>query len=386
MTQFSPILTNIKPVNATKFPALTSAFDADILEQLSQVGVHIDQGTLYAMMDAAAKATESARNQGFGMDAFVSSLTTASITTPVQFLQAWLPGFVNVIMQARKIDELIGVATVGSWEDEEVVQGFKEYTGTAIPYADYGNIPLSSWNTNFERRTIVRFEQGLQVAKLEEARTARIRVNSADSKRQSAALQLEIQRNYVGFYGFNSGANRTYGLLNDPSLPAYVTVAATGTGSTTTWSTKDFAAITADIRTAVAALQNQSGDNINPEEVATTLAVATVDYAYLSVTPTQYGGTSVREWISKTYPKMRVVSVPQFNAANGGANVFFLYADSVQDGDSTDDGATFLQMVPTKFYTLGVEQRAKGYVEDFTNATAGTMLKRPYAVVCYSGI
>lgn len=385
MTQYSPILTNIKPTNASGFPKLTAAFDAEILEQLSQVGVHIDSHTLYQMMDAAAKSTEQARNAGFGMDAFVSGLTTASITTPIQFLQSWLPGFVNVIMQARKIDELIGVATVGAWEDEEVVQGFKELTGTAVPYADYSNIPLSSWNTNFERRTIVRFEQGLNVAKLEEARTARIRVNSADSKRQSAALQLEIQRNYVGFYGFNSGANRTYGLLNDPSLPSYVTVAATGTGSTTTWSTKDFQAITGDIRTAVAALQNGSGDNINPEEVPTTLAVATVDYAYLSVTAL-YGSESVREWIRKTYPKMRVVSVPQFNAANGGANVFYLYADAVQDGDSTDDGATFLQMVPTKFYTLGVEQRAKGYVEDFTNATAGTMLKRPYAVVCYSGI
>ena len=29
----------------------------------------------------------------------------------------------------------------------------------------------------------------------------------------------------IGFYGFNSGANNTYGYLNDPGLGAYVEVA-----------------------------------------------------------------------------------------------------------------------------------------------------------------
>ena len=82
---------------------------------------------------------------------------------------------------------------------------------------------------------------------------------------------------------------------------------------------------------------------------------------------------------------MRVVSAPQLNAANGGANVFYLYAEHVEDGAS-DDSRTWVQVVPAKFQALGVERQAKAYIEDYTNATAGVLLKRPYAVVRYSGI
>jgi hypothetical protein len=46
----------------------------------------------------------------------------------------------------------------------------------------------------------------------------------------------------------------------------------------------------------------------------------------------------------------------------------------------------WVQVVPAKFQALGVEKQAKAYVEDYANATAGCMLKRPYGVVRYSGI
>jgi hypothetical protein len=318
----------------------------------------------------------------FGLDDNQGLITAASISNPVQFLQSWLPGFVRVITAARKIDELIGVATVGKWEDEEIIQGVLEPLGEAALYGDYTNVPLSSWNLNFERRTVLRFEKGFKVGLLEDARSARVRVNNASEKRTAAALSLDIVRNRIGFYGYNGGANRTYGFLNDPTLPAYVNFAATGTGSTTTWSTKTFLNITADIRGMFASLQNQSQDMIDVEKSPTTLALATSVYQYLSVTSDF--GVSVRAWLRDTYPRCRVVSAPELNAANGGANVAYLYADKVEDGGS-DGGGTWVQMVPAKFQALGTAKEAKGYVEDFSNATAGVLVKRPYAIVRRSG-
>jgi len=318
----------------------------------------------------------------FAMDT-QADVSQPSITTPVQFLQNWLPGFVKVITAARKIDELVGISTTGSWEDQEIVQGLLEPIGNAVPYGDYTNVPLASWNTNFVRRTVIRFEKGIKVGMLEEARAARIRISSSAEKRASAALALEIQRNLVGFYGFNNGSNLTYGFLNDPGLPAYVTVAATGTGGSTLWSTKTFLQIVADIRVAAAQLQTQSQDTINPESAELTLALPTDAYQYLSVTSDF--GISVRDWLNKTYPKLRVISAPQLNLANGGANVFYLYAEVVEDGAS-DDSRTWVQVVPAKFQALGVEKQAKAYTEDYANASAGVLLKRPYAVVRYSGI
>lgn len=332
---------------------------------LKRIGIGLDDATVRRMMDA------------FAEDALPATVTTGSIGTPVQFLQNWLPGFVHVITAARKIDELVGIQTTGSWEDEEVVQGVMELTGTSVPYGDYTNVPYASWNANFERRTNVRFEEGLKVGNLEEARASRMRVNSAESKRNSAALALEIQRNRVGFYGYNDGANRTYGFLNDPSLPAYVS------NPGPAWTGATYLEITGDLRAAFAALRTQSQDTIDPETTPITLAISTNRVDYLSVV-SQYGN-SVREWLRETYPKTRVVSAPELNAANGGENVFYLYAEQVND-TSTDDSRVFTQPVAAKFQVIGVAKEAKGYVEDYSNATAGVMCKRPYAVVRYTGI
>jgi hypothetical protein len=341
---------------------------------LESLGINFPRKQVAAMAKYAMDAMAMDDQQG--------GITTASINTPVQFLQNWLPGFVNTITAARKIDDFCGISSSGAWEDEECVQGVLEPIGNAVPYGDYSNVPFSSFNTNFERRTIVRFEKGFKVGALEEARTARIRINAAAEKRGAAALALEIQRNAVGFYGYNSGANRTYGFLNDPALSAYGSVPA-GVSTFTTWSKKTFGEINADIRTAAAALQSGSQDTINPEDMEITLAVPTNSYQYLSVTSDF--GVSVRDWISKTYPKMRIISAPQLNQSNGGANVFYMYAERVEDGAS-DDSRVWIQVVPAKFQSLGVEKQSKAYVEDYANATAGVMLKRPYAVVRYSGI
>lgn len=358
----------------------TGADAADLFANLAKFGIGIDAQDLESMFNAHRRGMPML---GGAMDAALTPLiTTPSLATPVQFLQAWLPGFVFVVTQARKIDELIGLTMQGRWEDEEIVQGILERTGETSVYGDLTNIPLSSWNTNFETRTIVRFEEGMSVGRLEEARSAAMRVNSAESKRSAAAEALEITRNFVGFFGFNGGANRTFGFLNDPNLPAYVTVA-DGASTDPEWDTKTFLEITADIRSWYQALRSQSGDRIDPGKEAVTMALATDVYDSLSVTSTF--GNSVMQWLNETYPNTRVISAPELNGANGGANVAYLYAEGVVD-ESTDDRRTWLQVVPSKFQSLGVDQQAKRYIEDYSNATAGALLKRPWAVYRASGI
>lgn len=324
---------------------------------------------------------------GIGMDAIVDAMDSAlvgpaigNLGTPAQFLQTWLPGIVRQITQVRNIDELVGISTIGSWEDEEVIQTASELTGKAELYGDSTNIPLANYNATYERRTVIRGEKGMLVGRLEEKRASRAQLNMAVEKRGAAAVALEILRNRIGFFGFNAPDTRTFGFLNDPNLPAYVNVANGGSGLP--WSTKTFLTITADIRTAYTALIVRAGGHIN-QNTPTTLALPLGYEQYLAVTSDF--GVSVQDWITKTYPRMRVVTAPELTDANGGAEVFYLYAESVQDG-STDNGRVFDQLVPAKFEALGTETRAKSYAEDYTNATAGVMLKRPWAVVRYSGI
>jgi hypothetical protein len=350
---------NVRPMDYSKIG----------MDGLGLVGIGIDANTAVKMMSA--------------MDALEPTVTTGSISTPTQFLQAWMPGFVKVVTAARQIDELVGIQTIGSWEDEEIVQATLEVTGSAAPYTGLSTGNYGGWNQNFERRTVVRFKNGMQVDTLEEARASKVRMGAADNKRQGSALALEISRNRVGFFGYNSGDNRTYGFLNDPSISAYADVAA-GAATTKEWSTKTFLEITADIREAVKTLRVQSGNLIDASRVQTTLAVATAAVDYLAVTSDF--GISVYDWIQKTYSgKMRILSAPELDGANGGENVFYLYAESFADG-STDGGAVFAQMVPLKFQVLGVQKLDDGYREAYTNATAGVLCKRPWAVVRRSNI
>ena len=338
-----------------------------ILSQLARIGFGLDERQVGQMI--AGMGLDSA--QGLGA-------TTASITAPVQFLQAWLPDLIRVVTAPRLIDELVGITTAGSWESEEVVQGILERTGTAQPYSDRGNVNLTGANFNAERRTVVRGEAGLEVGMLDEARAAAVKINLAAEKRTAANEALEIFRNAIGFFGYNNGNARTYGFLNDPNLPAYVPVPSNGT--TTNWSGKDFLQIIADLRGIFEALRVQSKGLIRPETEKLTLALPVASIRYLSVTSNY--GNSVLDWLKENYPNTRIIAVPELDGANGGANAGYLYAESF---GASGGGNTFAQIVPSRSKTLGVEKRLKSYVEAMTNATAGIFVRYPVAIYRFTG-
>ena len=352
-------------VPARRAPVAFAIDQVQHYARLADIGININDAQINRMMGAV------------GMDSLQGNVLPASIAARVQFLQTWLPGFVNVMTAGRKIDELVGVTTAGDWQGEEVVQQIMELIGTAQPYTDYGPVPFSSWSNAYERRSIVRFEEGMRVGKLEDMRATAAMVNDSVTKREAAAEALEISRNEVGFYGYNAGANRTYGFLNDPSLLPYVSAPGPE------WDAATYLEITATLRAAFAALRQQGSDRFDPATVATTLALPTNKVDYLTVT--SEFGNSVKQWLAETYPKCRVVSVPQLEGANGGADVFYLYAETLP-GSGSDNGRVIEQIVPVKFQMIGSKQEVKEYVEDYTNATAGILVKRPWAIVRVSGI
>lgn len=347
------------------------AMDAD----LSKIGISL----------GGARASRHVSEMIAAMDAVQPTITTASIPIPIQFLQTWLPGQTLVVTAKRLIDDFIGIMTVGQWRDEEIVQSLLELTGKALPYGDYTNVPFSSWNLNYERISVVRFEEGIRVGVLESERAGAVNIDSANEKRQAASLSLEIARNNVGFSGYNGGANRTYGILNAPGLPSYVTVPNGASGSPL-WANKTFLEQQKDVLGMIAALRIQSQEQINPDSTDIVLALATNVRDQLAKS-TDFPGQSVMNWLKEVYPRIRVTSAPQFNNANGGANVAYMYAEKMDASDmSTDGGAIFIQCVPMKFRVVGVQQLAKAYEEDYSNATAGVMCKRPFAVVRRSGM
>ena len=340
----------------------------------------MDENTTETTLDAlgvhyTAHAMDEFR--AYANDAAPALQTTPSNMTPVQFLQYWIPEMIKIVTASRDADDILGRDFAGSWEDEEIVQPVIEYTGKPRVYGDKTTFNLASFNINYETRTIVRFEQDVEVGKLEEARAAKQRVDAQGTKRDAAATALAINANDIAFFGYNAGNNKTYGMLNDPSLPAY-TAFAQGAASSTTWASKTFNEIVADIKAMMSALRVRSGNNFKPERDASTLAlsVAVVDQLQ---TVNQLGGTSVLDWLKKTYPGCRVTSAVQLDGANSTANVAYLFADTI------DGKKVIAQYMQDALRLIGVEQGAKNFKEVYSNATAGVMLRIPVGLTRWTG-
>lgn len=319
---------------------------------------------------------------GFGdvvqaaMDSALVGPAGRSGATPQQFLQIWLPGMVRQLTTVRAIDRIAGITEAGNWYDDTVIQQTASPASKAELYGDSTNIPMASYSSSYETRGVVRYEQGFEVTKLAEAREAAGGINMAAEKRGAGIMSLEIARNRQGFYGFFNGTTRAFGLLNDPGLPAY---SATVIG---TYSSMTFEELTTEIATQLGQIMVNSGGNVDQNSAY--VIVLPLGYSTIMTKPNSFGLTPMA-WLNENYPNVRMEYAPEFTGANGGANVAYYFAESIEDG-STDGGQSIVQIVPAKLFNIGSEQRAKGYVEDFGSATAGVMVKRPYMFVRRTGV
>lgn len=314
------------------------------------------------MSDSARATIESRTLPTFAFDASPSMATTPSVATPVQFLQWWSPKVVKTIFAKRLADEIFGITNAGSWEEEETIVPEIETLGQASLYGDYVNNNNASWNPNFNKRAVVRFLSSLSVGELEARQAARMRINTKEKKMIGVTNALEIQRNQVAFTGFLVGSEANYGILNDPRLLPYNTVAI-GENGNTTWQSKTYLEINSDIRQMQQGLQSQMAGNFDPQTDDCTLIVPVSVGQFITVTP-QYGN-SVMTWIRENFPKMKIKFAPQFDAALGGQNVAYLIKDEI-DGDKNVE-----QFVQQKMFLVGFEKRDTYMKETYSNATSG---------------
>lgn len=355
-------------------PGVKFAEDASVtLATLGAIGISAEPEALKDMM--------AINGQSAALDAAPDMITTPSTVSAVQFLQHWMPKAIIAATTKRDIDDIIGRQSAGSFADAEVVQQVVELTGEALPYGDRVNGALADFNVNYEGRTIVRHELDLEVGKLEEEQASKSRLNAAQLKREAVQIGLEIERNLIGFYGYNEGVNRTYGLLNDPNLPAYETVTSvTYNGNPATeWQYKTFEQIQTDILIAMKQLRVQSGQNVDPNKDSIRLAVSANCIEFLDKT-NAYGTKTIREWLKETYPGVEVVASQWLNGANGDQNVFYLIADQI------NGNPVVLQPTQDLLRLMGVFNKGKTYEEQYANATAGAFFVQPIGVVRYTGI
>ena len=332
-----------------------------------------DLASLGITMD---EAVAQAREYVAAMDAAPNAQTAATNVTPVQFAQFWLTNPIKIVTRGRSLDKVVGRTVVGTWETEQIVATILERMGQPGLYGDFTKAPLADWNVNFETRDNVRFEMGIEIGKLEEARASQMRLNSYAMKRDAMAEAFAILLNNVGWYGycdtsktFVGTAKKIYGLLNDPNVTAQNLGRDSWTGAITMDN------ICTDIQTMVTSAVQSLNGNYDPEVDTATLALPNTQYAQLGKINTY--GISARDWIAKTYPKIRIVSCAELVGALSDKDVALFIVDKVLGDD------TVQQMVTSSLRLVGVQPMAKGSYEVYSCSSAGALVRYPLAYQIY---
>ncbi|MFM7025607.1 MAG: hypothetical protein ACKOWC_06055, partial [Limnohabitans sp.] len=156
---------------------------------------------------------------GMAMDAAddVAGWIDASADVPSQFLRVIVPGIVGTATTPTKADEFLGRSTIGTWIDREYVRAAMMPTAKTGLYGDLTQIPYSDYALKFEVRNFVTFESGFHIGMQEAAQAARVPgVNPEMFKRAAQMRALNILRDDIAHFGFNTGGLKIYGLTNEP--------------------------------------------------------------------------------------------------------------------------------------------------------------------------
>ena len=316
-------------------------------------------------------------------DADVDGVLSQTGFTPLQYLQYPLNKPIEVLTTPVAIDKIAGRSIVADWETEEVIQPIVEGAGTPQLYGDDNDTPLASFNADFENRTVQRFELGLRVGKLEDARGAKMGVlgfkSPYDTKRSWLARSFQLLLDEVGHRGFANGAGMTFGIFNDRNLLPAVSATATS-GGDTQWAKKDFQQICADIRDMFSELTTQTDthfDGMAGDACQLVLSPA----AKNALARENDHGKSVMQYIKDNYPGCEVVAAPRFrNGAGANSDYAYLIAKNLNGNKVVD------QFVPSLMRLLGVFKSEKHVKEAYTCATAGVMVKQPLGIVRRFGV
>lgn len=321
-------------------------------------------------------APQFAHDYNLAMDAQPALITASNAGIPA-FLANYLdPEVVRILVSPIKAVEIIGEAKKGDWTTLTSMFQVVESTGEVSSYGDYSENGQSSANVNWVTRQSYHFQTVTRYGERELEMAGEARIDFAQNLNIASALTINKAANKIAFFGVSGLQN--YGLLNDPSLPAGITPAATGTSGGTTWATKDGAAIYGDIRALYSKAVAQLQGNLE-RDAAMTLALSPESEAYLTST-NQYN-VNVTDQLKKNFPNLKVVSAVEYSAAgSGNTELMQLIVDSIDGQKTAFVGFTEKMRAHPVFVDLSSFKQKK------SAGSWGSIIRTPVAVASMYGI
>lgn len=324
-------------------------------------------------------AMDSRRSGRLAMDS--ATVTAPSIGFPVQLFNRIDPNVIDILFSALNATQLLPLRKEGDWTTDFATFITQEDVGSVSGYSDFGNATTSDVNFTFPSRQSFRYQTSIQYGELEAAKSEVATVNLVAAKQRAAANIMA--RNENKFYLFGVAGIKNYGLLNDPNLNTPISPVSqpiNGGGGQTTWAEKAKDGSNAsnyffrDVVELFKELSENNGGLIDSNSELV-LALSNKTIPYLSYASTY--NVSVTEMISKAYPNLRIVTLPELSSSDekmimiapsvmGQATGYCVYCEKFNAGPVIPDVSSFRQKVKA--------------------STMGAVITQPSAIAIMSGL
>ena len=253
-----------------------------------------------------------AQDWTMALDAQPQLVTVSNAGIPAFLANYMDPKVIEVLTTPNKAAEIMGEVKKGTWTTRTTTFSMVESVGETSTYGDYNNNGSTNVNTEFPERQSYHYQTVTQWGEkqLEEADLAKI--DYASRLNIASAIILDKFQNNSYFFGI--GGLQCYGIINDPSLSAALTPVVKVAGGTG-WAAATANEIFTDIQSMYAQLAAAQTLGVITRADKFILALSPASEVYLL--NTNSFGISVEDLIKKAFPRMRVVSAPQYTSAAG---------------------------------------------------------------------
>jgi len=333
--------------------------DSQLIAQLARAGVVLPQG----VTDVSTPANQ------FAMDA--ASLTPTLVGTPNAGIPSFLttyvdPKVIEVLVAPMKAAEIVGESKKGDWTTLTATFIQAEPLTKVATYGDYSADGDSSANINYPQRQAYFFQTWTRWGERELEMAGAGRVDWAAQLNYSSALGLAKFLNSTYLLGVSGLQN--YGLTNDPRLVAPVAAPAN-------WATDVPENIYNSIVAQYKQLQLQSQG-----------IVEQTDDLKLAMPPTAAGdlnrvnqyGLSAAKLLKDAFPKMEIVTVPEYDTAGG--RLVQMWAPKIEGQETATCAFT------EKMRAHAIERYSSYFRQKKSAGTWGAVIFRPLAMAAQIGV
>lgn len=261
----------------------------------------------------------TAASLSLALDAQPGLITQSNAGIPAYLANYLDPRIIDILIAPMRAERIYGSVKKGDWTTLTAQFPTGEMAGDSSAYGDYSNNGQSSTNFNWTPRQSYHFQTITNWGERELAIAGEAQIDLAARNNRSSVNTINKTANKIAFFGVNGLQN--YGALNDPSLPAPIAPAATGTGSSPLWANKTGDLIFADLQALYTQLVSQGNGTVERTD-RMVLAMSNVSEANLTKT-NQYN-VNVSDQIKKNWPNMRVEAAPEFATVSGNLVQLFL--------------------------------------------------------------